>query len=609
MFKNFLKLKFEVAILALFLNLLCLNFSIAQNLELKLEIDPPTGSMQDTFDFRVKIQGTQSADYPELSASSDFNVELVGPQSSLQIINGKISQEISFHYQLQPKHIGKLTTPAAKIIINGQQLSADPLTVNVLSNSELNNQLQDPQDQAVFLRQSLNIDTEAQNQQIEAFLGQQIIYSLELYMRVSIQNIELSDSTFEGFWNEDFGKQDSYMRNINGVSYKVVRLRKVLYPLKTGEIEIPIREMQVKAIDDKKRRSRSHFDPFFDDSIFNSFFDSSRLKTLNLKSNALKLNIKDLPKPSRNLSTWGMDRVLVGDTTIAISYDADDVDLGESKTIEVSITSEGNLNPIKSIDLNKPDQLKSYAEQPVSNSFESLGKLRNRKSFSISLIAQAPGQIKIPALELSYFDPKTKSYKIAQSNQIEYQVKLSPEQQKNYEKELNQKQSRQEKVELPSQANPSSSPNSTATESLRYESLSKFEKFLNSYSITFIIYCALGITALLLLCLLFLTRAKKAKPFKLLLDRIDQIQDLNQLILIFNEFITLKLLGQKDHSLSSEQIKALIRQNLTSNELKFELQNILDQLDNLKYSGTHVDLAKISEIKKQCIDTLKKMTF
>ncbi|MCB0340478.1 MAG: BatD family protein, partial [Bdellovibrionales bacterium] len=157
-----------------------------------LEVSPTSGTLDDTFQLVITISGTQNAQYPELHGGEDFEISLIGPESSMQIINGRISAHIAYRYQLTPKRVGELKTPSATISINQESIEVQGTEVKV-TQPELN---ADPaSNDRIFFRQTISKDS--------LFLGEQAINTFEIYTRVNARDIDLVDPTFDGFWTQD----------------------------------------------------------------------------------------------------------------------------------------------------------------------------------------------------------------------------------------------------------------------------------------------------------------------------------------------------------------------------------------------------------------------
>ena len=115
---------------ALLIILLATSSALAQSI-LTTDIAPQSGTLEDLFIFTVTIEGSQTGSAPLLSGGDDFELQLIGPQTRLSIINGVVNSKISYVYHLTPKRVGRLLTPAVEVDINGDDLAAAAINVEI----------------------------------------------------------------------------------------------------------------------------------------------------------------------------------------------------------------------------------------------------------------------------------------------------------------------------------------------------------------------------------------------------------------------------------------------------------------------------------------------
>ena len=141
---------------------------------------------------------------PEIT---DFRV-LSGPNqsTSMQYINGSMSQSISFSYVLESIKEGNFNIGSAKIKANGNIVSSNELTINVVKGATSTNSGASP----AANNQSSSSSTTANSNDLfarvevskrTAYLGEKITADLKIYSRVSIVNFDdWKMPSFEGFW-------------------------------------------------------------------------------------------------------------------------------------------------------------------------------------------------------------------------------------------------------------------------------------------------------------------------------------------------------------------------------------------------------------------------
>ena len=200
----------------------------------------------------------------------------MGPSTSSStgrtIINGKVTSETSktFTYIVVAKNEGVVNIPAATIKVDGKTYSSNALTVKVL-----------PQDKASEAQQGSGNNQNANGlgsndvlcrlvlSKTKAYEGEAVLASIKLLTtnpQTQIQDAKFP--SFDGFTVQeiDLPQQKSFdMEHVDGKNYYSVVLKQyLLYPQRSGKIEIAPAMLEVVVPVRTERRMRSIFDDFFD---------------------------------------------------------------------------------------------------------------------------------------------------------------------------------------------------------------------------------------------------------------------------------------------------------------------------------------------------------
>lgn len=409
---------FLSAILGALFLLTTSSTTIAQN-SLRSEITPSSGHIDDLFLFTITYEGQQERITPQVSAGGDFQVQLLGPKSSISIINGQMFVRQQFVYQLTPKREGTLKTPEVQAIVGGQTLSAAPLAVTIKSSGSATapSGPQGGQPEQIFMRQSAEPGT--------AYVGQQIVNAITVYTRVNLRGVRIEDDAADGFWQETISDGNNAQRTVNGVEYGSAQILRAIFALKPGELKIPAREALVQVPVTKKSDPLSSFDPFSDD-FFQNFFQRTVIQEKKLTSNELTVLIKPLPPIPPELTRFSSGLTIVGDTSISAVYSDTPIKVGETKNVSIVITSSGHLNPLKSLPLKAPPGVKIYDGQTKVRHDPSSGRLVTEKTFNYSIVPMQPGILRIPGASVTSFDPEIAGYKLSTSSDISLIVLGNP---------------------------------------------------------------------------------------------------------------------------------------------------------------------------------------
>jgi hypothetical protein len=374
---------------------------------------PSTVILDKPFQLVYKINATgKDLRVPEIIG---FDV-LAGPfesrSSSMQIVNGKSSSSVSvsYTYTLQAQKTGTFTIPSAAITVSGQKYTSNGVSIKVLpADAASADKSQSGQPQSGTDGQSISSDNVFIRTSVSSanvYEQEAVLVTYKLYTLVDVvQCINKKMPDFNGFMKQDIeqtqNKQFSY-ENSNGKNYGTVVLYQVLlYPQRSGEIEIE--KANFEAVIRVQNRTAVR-------SIFDDFFDSYTNVSKNLVAPGTKINVKSLPanKPASFNGT-------VGRFTLNSSITAGEVKANDAVTIKVNITGTGNMKLIKNPDIKFPEGFEVY-DPKVNNNFKTTSSgITGTKTIEYLFIPRHAGDFEIPSGEFAYFDIQAKAYKKLQT--------------------------------------------------------------------------------------------------------------------------------------------------------------------------------------------------
>lgn len=359
---------------------------------------------------------------------SDFEV-IMGPSQSqqMQIINGAVSQTLSFTYVLQATKEGVFKIGAAEITVGSNKVYSNPLTITVTkgspqSQAQGGNQGSQGQAQKGAGRDNTiegggkNVFIKASVDRTNSYIGEGIVVTYKLYTKVTLLNYAISKlPSFAGFWSQDINMQqqlDFHNENYDGVSYKVADIKKVvLFPQRSGTLTVDPMEGEVIARIQVKRqqqqKSNDPFSQFFNDPFFNNPFFNNNVQDVkvNLKSDPIKITVKDLPAGAPSEFSGA-----VGKLSCEVSLDKKETKANEPVTVKIKISGKGNIKLIESPKISFPPDFESYDPKENSNINATSSGVTGTKTFEYLLIPRNAGDFKIPISSFIYFDLEKKEY-------------------------------------------------------------------------------------------------------------------------------------------------------------------------------------------------------
>lgn len=341
---------------------------------------------------------------PEIT---DFHV-LSGPNqsTSMQYINGSMSQSISFSYILQPKQEGEFTIGAAKIKSGGNTVSSNEVTVRVVkgqqSSTQTNSGGQTQQQTQVKPGSDKDLFAKVILDKRNVYLGEEITATLKFYTRVSIVDFENWDlPSYEGFWTKSTrGNEQIQIQNevIDGIMYQTgVIDRIILYPQKTGEITIEPMELTAIVRERAQGRGRSVFDQFF-----GGYQDYKKV----FSSEPVTVQVKPYPtaKPDDFCG-------LTGKLQMKVTLDKAEAKSNEAVNLKLTVSGDGNLYQLQPLDIEFPPDIEVYDPKTSDNIKANGNGISGSRTFEYVLIPRYSGDFKIGPFSMSYFDPSSKSFK------------------------------------------------------------------------------------------------------------------------------------------------------------------------------------------------------
>jgi len=234
----------------------------------------------------------------------------------------------------------------------------------------------------------------------EAFKGEPVVASWYLYTQGAISNIDtLKYPTLKGFWKEDI--QIASILNfketelINGQPYKKALLTSyALFPIEPG-----------KAVVDRYRAK----------ATVRLGFGFGQSKALTEESEPIPIFVKALPKTDQPKNFTGA----VGRFQMSVDVVDKTVVQNQPFALKLRFDGQGNAKMIDLPELNLPKGVEIYDQSNESQYFKNG---QSYKEFTLLLVPRESGELVLPMIQSSYFNPEEGSYSPLQSEEIKVKV-------------------------------------------------------------------------------------------------------------------------------------------------------------------------------------------
>ena len=385
---------------------------VAQDPTFTAQVSKTTVALNEQFEVSFTLNGNGKTFQPP--SFRDFHV-IMGPNqsSSMEFINGNMSQSISFSYVLQPKSEGTFKIGSA-VIEAGKQLKTNPITITVTKASSSNSsqgqsKSGEPAADDGSPNLSENIFIKAIINKKDVNRGEALVVTYKLYTKISIVSFApIKTPTFNGFWNQDIElpKETSlHKETLNGVEYNVADIKKtVLFPQRSGSLIIDPLEAEsvVRVKGKRKSRSNDPFEDFFNDPFFGSPYQDYKQM---LKSAPVKITVKDLPSGEPEGFTGA-----VGRFSMEAKLDRETTKSNEPVTLKIKISGKGNLKLIEPFKLQFPPDIETYDPKITEEIKVTEEGATGSKTFEYLLIPRHAGEYNIKPFNFSYFNIEKKQY-------------------------------------------------------------------------------------------------------------------------------------------------------------------------------------------------------
>ncbi len=354
-------------------------------------------------------------------AMSDFEIYSGPNQStSVQIVNGSMSQTISLSYMIAAKKEGKYIIGAATAVINGTKVESTPITIEVIKGSPPQQQQQNDPFAGIFgndpnvgqQQQQESQKTAVSGEDLflrtyvskkQCYLGEQITVTQKIYGRTNIQQRGPQNAKppgYAGFWAKDEerkGPINLEVESMDGISYHVAEYSKTyLFPQRTGKLTIDPMEIDW-VVRVKTKKVQSIFDQFFGGGYQDL--------VVKLKSKPVTVDVMALPEKGKPEGFTGA----VGKFNFSAHINHDKVKANEAINLKLSVSGSGNISLAEAPKIMFPEGFETF-DPKVNENINTKGGISGSKTYDYLVVPRKAGTYVIKDIHFSYFDLEKKQY-------------------------------------------------------------------------------------------------------------------------------------------------------------------------------------------------------
>lgn len=413
--------------------------------KLSMTISPSRINRNEYTNLKIIIENSSQVQQVTPPSLNQFIV-ISGPnqENGMSSVNGSVSRYTVISFILKPKRAGKFSIEPATIQVGGRKLTTNAVTLMVNNAISPGNQAQQmpgslfptpalepagPTNEFsdFILRKgdnmaekvSKNMMLKLQVDKSSCFEGEPVVATYKLYTRLKSDSKLTGNPSFNGFSVIDLTNHEAtdYTREkINGREYNVYTIRKAqLYPLQPGEAELEPAELENNIQFLKEEYAGNDLSGFFEDFPLQTLpADAVINQTVSLSSNKATVTVKPLPEQGKPEGFSGA----VGNFTMNVALLKSSFPVNETGKLQVMVTGSGNLQLLTAPVLKWPEGIDAFEPETGESLNKMMVPVYGRKLFEYGFSADKPGTYILPAVDFSYFDPATGSYKTISTKQL-----------------------------------------------------------------------------------------------------------------------------------------------------------------------------------------------
>ncbi|MBI5238839.1 MAG: protein BatD [Elusimicrobia bacterium] len=395
----------------------------AAQLSVSAQVNRTQVGLDDQVVLAVTVSGPQaSLPDPQLPALSNFSVYSSGRSQNISFVNGRVSSSVTHTFVLVPRAVGKGLIPPIAVSAQGASAQTEPIEIQVVppAGAAAAAPAGAPGTAPARPRPAPagagapDVMVVAELDKPRAFVNEQVTLSVKFYAAVPLMgNPEYVPPKLEGFLGEDLPPLRHYDAEVKGRSYGVTEIKTALFPLQAGRLRIGSAVVRCHVQVDP---SVDPFSPDFFERFFSQGITAPQARTV--ASQPLVLEVLPLPPQGRPAGFAGA----VGRFSVSAAVDKDRAKVGDAVNLSVSVQGTGNLKAMGELALPALPSWRVFEPATSVNQQKQGDLVQGSKVIRTVLVPRVSGDLAVPAIPFTYFDPARREYVQARSAPLSVSV-------------------------------------------------------------------------------------------------------------------------------------------------------------------------------------------
>lgn len=351
----------------------------------------------ETADLAVVVQGTQQAAAPRVPPVDGLRIEYVGPETQVSIVNGAVTASVTHHFTVTPQREGAFAVGPILVEADGRELSAGTPTLQAVSGGVAAGGA--PADDVALV---LSVP------RTTVYLAERVPVTVQLRVgSVQVTDVNYPRIEGDGFTLEALAQPSQRQEQGAAGATTVVDFRTAVTPARAGTLVLGPAVMPMVVL--RPRPQRRSF-----------FFGGPARQQIELRSEPIHLEVLPLPEEGRPADFAGA----VGRFGVTARAAPAEVAVGDPITLTIQVQGNGNLGAAVPSGVPASDAFRVYPVQAAAQQPDAAPGAVQR-TFEQVVIPRRAGTVRLPAVQLSFFDPDARRYRTIAQEPITVTVRAA----------------------------------------------------------------------------------------------------------------------------------------------------------------------------------------
>ena len=344
--------------------------------EIEISVDRTELARGETLTYTIRVFDQRQGMQLDLTPLTE-NFDVLGTRTSSQIrsINGAVESWTDYIVTLLPLSEGEMEIPP----LNINNLATEPVTITVVNQGARSNQA----GEELYLETAVNKES--------VYVQEQLLFTVRLFYTINgIRNPQFTELEMPDTVIELIGSPNQYEQLIDGQRYGVYEKRYVIFPQRSGQLEIPDILFRGEVTDGSS----------------NFVFRNLNTRRVTAFTEGISITVKERPATVQGSDFW----LPVTRLSLEESFDRqlDALQVGDSLTRTITMTAEGlggaMLPPFMEESIAGTNV---YPDPPKINHTFINGEIVGTRIEQATIVATRGGSFEIPEIRIPWWNVQT----------------------------------------------------------------------------------------------------------------------------------------------------------------------------------------------------------